>query len=483
MRRILILVAAAFALFVVVAHPASAQPTLDEVVQAVRDDGVFVERGADADEDNVVAALGDATDIGVVVLAEDDPDGAEFAAGQVRDELGTDVVILVISPGEIAVSESDFFSDAELGSALDEALDAFDDGGSTADAVGAFAASLDGDGATTGERPLPDLDGDDGAEEAATTQSAADDNAGSGGGGIGGFLVFLLVVGGLIGGFIWWAKRKANKVDTGEVERARAEIRSQLEVVAHDIVEHEHEIDLSGNEDAIAHYRDAGATYNRVSETVDATENLLELAELNDDIDHARWQLEAALAMAEGRPVPPEPEPEKPSACFFDPTHKPGTEEATLKTSAGDKEVLVCERCADQLERGERPDPRMIDVGGKRVPAAKAPRSHGGLGMGGLSIFEVILGGLGALTAARGRQSSGGRSRRATGQSVGLDWGDMLPSRRSTGSVFGPDRQPSRPRGLPRTRASRPQRSSSGGSRTRSRSRSRGGSRTRSRRR
>ncbi|MEM7288219.1 MAG: hypothetical protein AAF480_17865, partial [Actinomycetota bacterium] len=276
----------------------------------------------------------------------------------------------------------------------------------------------------------------------------------------------------LVAGLFWWSKRRANKIDTAEVDRAKAEIRAQLEQVAHDIVEHEHTIDLSGDEQAIDHYRDASATYKRIAEEVEATENLHDLAEMNDDIDVARWQLEAALAMAEGRDVPPRPEPDKPAACFFDPTHKPGTEECTIKTSAGDKEVRVCRTCADKLEKGERPEPRMIDVGGKRVPAAKAPKSHGGLGMGGLSIFEVILGGLGALAAGRSRSTDSGRSASRSG--VGLDWGDMLPKRRRSGTTFGPDRQAPRPVGLPRTTRSSPR------SRTRTRLPSRSSSRTRS---
>ncbi len=455
-------------LAVLVAFPlatAQAQPTLDEVVQEVDADGVYIETAADADEAAVLAALGGASDIGVVILAEDDPDGADVAADQVRDGLGVDIVVLVITPGEVAASDSDFFSDDELDAALDQAFLSLEGSDDIDLAVAAFAGSL---ASATGQQPA--------ATATPTPQPAS---SSSGGGGAGGFIIFLLVIVGLIGGFIWWAKRKAKKVDTGEIERARAEIKSQLASVASDIVDNEHAVDLSGNADAVAHYRHASATYNRVAEAVDATENLLELAELNDDIDHARWQLEAAEALMDGRPVPPEPEPEKPAACFFDPTHKPGTEECTITTSAGDKEVRVCRQCAGKLERGERPEPRMIDVGGKRVPAAKAPRSHGGLGMGGLSIFEVILGGLGALTAARGRRTPQGSQSSAARRGVGLDWGDRLPNRRPTGSVFGPDRQPPRPRGLPKTRASRSPRPS-GGRRVRTRSSS-GRRRTRKR--
>lgn len=447
MRRILVLFAALGLCSFALTGAADAQPTLGEVVEAVERDGYYLEPGADADVSGFRSLIADTSRFVVVVLAADDPDGADFAAGQVLDELSEPATVLVISPGEIG-AVSDEFSDDDLDRAIDEALDVLDSGADVASGARAFAQSL---GLVDGDVVAPTPD-------AGPTSTTSDENGSSGSGWVG-LLVLLAVVAAVVGGLFWFANRRAKKVDGGEVEAARAEIRSQLEAVAHDIVEHEAAVDLSGNEAAIGYFREASATYTDVSAAVDVTTNLLELAELNDEIDLARWQLEAAEALLDGRPLPPKPEPDKPVACFFDPTHRPGVEECTIKTSAGNKQVRVCERCAAKLEKGERPEPRMIEVGGKRVPAAKAPRSHGGLGMGGLSIFEVILGGLGALTAAR--QASTRRPTPSRGGSVDLDWGDMLPKRRRSGDVFGQDRQPPRPRGLPRTSASRRPRSSS----------------------
>ena len=463
MRRILLLPAsalAALALLLLTPSIATAQPTFEEIADALERDGLYVEVGADADPGELASALDGIDEVVVVVLAEDESTGADALSEALRDLTGLDASVLVITPGEVAVSsESTRYSNAELDAALDASLDAFDRGGNTTDAVVAFTDELKLTPATTV------------APTAVPGASSGSSEAGSSGGGLGGFLIFFLVIAAIIGGLFWWSKRRANKIDTAEVDRAKAEIRAQLEQVAHDIVEHEHTIDLADNEQAVDHYRDASATYKRVAEEVEQTENLHDLAEMNDDVDVARWQLEAALALVEGRDVPPRPEPDKPAACFFDPTHKPGTEECTIKTSAGDKEVRVCRSCADKLEKGERPEPRMIDVGGKRVPAAKAPKSHGGLGMGGLSIFEVILGGLGALAAGRNRRGS---STRPSSAGVGLDWGDMLPKRRKSGATFGPDRQAPRPVGLPRTSRSSPR------SRTRTRLPSRSPSRSRS---
>lgn len=415
--------------------------TLDQVVTAVEARGFYADPGADVDVDQLADLVSD--ELAVVVLAADDPDGADVAADQVLGELADETTVLVISPGEVG-AVSDTFGDADLDDALDATLDAFDTGGSTSDAVAAFGSSL---GLA---RRSPPQDG-------ATATDPATGDGNGGGSGIGGFLVFLVVIAVLIGGFIWFARRKGKRVDADEVERARSEIRAQLEVVARQIVDLEAEVDVSGNGVAIGHFRSANATYTDVSSAVHETENLFELAELNDNIDRARWELEAAHALIDGRPVPPEPEPEKPAACFFDPTHRPGTHEATIRTNAGTKDVMVCGECAEKLERGEKPDPRMIDVGGRRVPAAKAPRSHGGLGMGGLSIFEVILGGLGALAAGRGASQPSRATSSSSDGGVPLDWGDMLPKRRrSTNNPFGQDRLPPRPVGVPRTPASRP---------------------------
>ncbi|MFN3216014.1 MAG: hypothetical protein ACE367_05930 [Acidimicrobiales bacterium] len=441
---------------------------LDAIIEDVVFRGYAVEFGADADINEIEDALGPLGDeIALVVLVDDAAAGADRVADEVRSALEGDVTVLVISPAEVGAT-SDTVDDAVLDAALDGVIDDLDDGrgfGATtarfADAVGIDTAA----GAGSAAQAPPDGDG---------AGSGADD-----GGSGGGVLIFLLVIVAVGVGLFFFLRSRGRQVDARDVETARNEIRAQLAAVATEIVENEATVDLSGNDEAIELFRDANATYIRVSEEIDETNNLLDLAELSDDIDRARWQAEAAEALVEGRTPPPAPEPDAPAACFFDPTHKPGTAEATLRTPAGEKDVRVCRSCAERLERGEVPDPRMIDVGGRRVPAAKAPRSHGGLGMGGLSVFEIILGGLAAAGSMRGRDrgESGGR---------GIDWGDMMGGRssssrssrsqRSSGS-FGMDRLPSRPRSLPRSPASRPS-----GQRTRSTS-SKGAARGRARRR
>jgi len=191
---------------------------------------------------------------------------------------------------------------------------------------------------------------------------------------------------------------------------------------------------------------EASATFTEVSEQFEAALDLAALERLSDRLDEARWQLDAAEALAAGREVPAKPKPEERHACFFDPTHAGPFEDADIRTAAGDKTVKVCVKDAERLRRGKDPEPRLIEVEGRRVPAPSAPRSHGGGGIDLGGLFSILVGGA----------SGGGRS---------FDWGGGQPRtrRRTSRIVRGP--------------------SSSGSSAGRTRTRKTGGSAGRKRRR
>ncbi len=425
--RNLFAVLASLALLIASPARAGAQD-LDDIVEQVELRGYYVEPGADADVNELERIAAEAEDSGspaaIVVLALEADGGDDLLAADVFDRSGAfDTVVVVSDSGVGAFS---VFEDAQLADSLDAALAVGRGGGSNEAVVEAFVDEL---------------------PRAAEVPSGDEQGADSGGGGSGFWWVLLVLV--VVGGAVWFfVARRRRRQGVDDVEVARSEIREQLDAIANEIVENQDPVELSGNEEAIAYYRQANTTYAEAIEQLETTTELLALAELNHRVDRARWELEAAEALAEGRPVPPEPEPDKPVACFFDPTHKPGTEEAVVRTPAGDQEVAVCASCADKLRRGERPTPREITVRGRRVPAAKAPQSHGGRGMGGLGMFEVVLGGLGSILGG----ALGGGSRRSSG-GVSLDWGKALGSKRSRRSsgVFGPDRLPPGGRGLGRS--------------------------------
>jgi len=269
-------------------------------------------------------------------------------------------------------------------------------------------------------------------------------------------------------------EKKRRERDASDIDTARTEIKSQLDAVANYVIGQAEFVELSTNEHARQYYQEATATFDEVDTKLPRATTLLELATLNDDIELARWKMEAAEALIGGREPPEKPTSDAPLACFFDPTHRPGTEVVAISTAAGDKEVRVCPDDAAKLKRGEKPIPRMINVHGERVPAAKAPRSHGGLGMGGIDLFDILLGGLGS-GPGRGFPRTQPRRRRQP-QPGGFPW-DWSPkptrtarrrptSRRTRtgfpGSVFGPDSTPrggSSSRSTTSRRSSRPRRS------------------------
>ncbi len=446
-RRPLFSILAAVALMLAAistADRAGAQD-VDEVVASVAARGYYLEPGADAEINEIEAitsqSVSDRRPTAVVLLtAEPDTiieDDLAAAIVEQIDGISAAVVLWGPAPGQRGLGAAGLegvYGEAEIDAAADAAVAASVEGSSLVDLAAAFIGAL----------PRVDELTESPADAAPTTVSADSDS----GGGFPWIILLVPVIGVALWLFFRSRRRKAHggAADPGEIETARAEIREQLEVVANEILENENTVGLSDNAAAIEHYRLASETYDDVATRLDTTTSLLNLAELNDRVDHARWQMDAAEALVEGRPVPPVPEPEKPAACFFDPTHRPGSTEATVKTPAGSKQVNVCPSCARKLERGERPDPRMIDVAGRRVPAAKAPKSHGGAGMGGLDIFDIVLGGLGGvLGGAFG--GGGGRGAGPAHDPVSIDWGSALGNKRRTktsSGVFGPDRLPPR---------------------------------------
>jgi hypothetical protein len=300
-----------------------------------------------------------------------------------------------------------------------------------------------------------------------TVGQAPASSSGSSGGGGGGTLVFLAIVAGVIV-LVFFLTRRSRKQATesgaARLEEAKKEIRGQLDVIANEILDLADKVRLSERDEAEEYFRTASATYQQAMDRLEKATDLAELERLSDQLDTTRWQLEAAEAVVEGRAIPPEPE-DRPNSCFFDPTHRAGVEEAKIETAAGSKTVSVCRECAAKLRRGEQPKPRDILVGGRRVPAPMAPRSHGGGGFDWMGAVAVILSGL-----AQGASYDFGRRPRRPSRSGGLG-GLVFPSsggRRSS-------RTPSAPRSSGRSRSSsrrrsapRPRRSSSrGGGRTR----------------
>jgi hypothetical protein len=278
----------------------------------------------------------------------------------------------------------------------------------------------------------------------------------------GGFPWVAVIATGIVGliGFIFWRSGRRQKADqASRLEAARVEIRHQMDVIADQIVKLADDPRTEKSPEALGHYRAASETFSQAEGRLATATTLAELEDLSDDLDRARWDLEATTALMEGRSPPLAPVDEKPEHCFFDPTHGAGVEEAELKTSAGVRKVMVCRDDAEKLRRGEAPVPRDLPMGPQRVPAPQAPRSAGGAGLDWLDVFSVIVGGMGqGVDYNWPRQTN----RRSSG-SLGIPFPGRSSSRSSSSSSGG---SPSR-----RSSSSGSSKSSSSGSRPKGRAR------------
>ncbi|MCH7583750.1 MAG: hypothetical protein IH941_01155 [Acidobacteria bacterium] len=383
---------AMFSVMLLVSLPAMASAqTVSDVVSDL-DDGVYVADGLSVDEGAIHDAVNRARNAGIglsVVLLDENPgSGATAFADSVLRQLGTGTV-LVLSASNEGMSSSEIDQ-----SAIEAALDTgFAAGGGDVGYVDAVVDSITGSGGSFG------------------------------------FIVLLVIVGGLVL-LVWWAIRrsdKASKKRRGDlVGEARDEIKAQLDAMANTILEISDLVSASSSGEDNQYLEKAGATYSTALESYEEANDLRALEDLSDRLDEARWQLDAAAAISEGRPAPDKPEKNERPVCFFDPTHRDATEMADIETSSGKRTIRVCRADAERLRRGSQPEPRMIKVGGRRVPAPMAPRSHGGGGMDWLETFSMMAGGVGQAASydwggsrragrGTGRSSGGGASPRSKG--------------------------------------------------------------------
>jgi hypothetical protein len=350
-----------------VGGPVGAQ-TLDEIPGLAVEEGSYAQPGSGVDparlDDVVAEARNDGWRFVAVALAEEPPGGATTYADRVLDE-GRGSTVVVLTPDNLGYA-SEEVSDSTLEHASDASIDEFNR--DPVQGFADFAGALD------------------------------DSGSGSSGSGIGGtlLLVGLFVVGiPLVLTFLSRSRRPRSPTPeqvAATVAEARGELERQVAGMADAILELSDRVRVSDNSDADARFAEANSTYLAVSQELPQLDTAPELEAAADRLDRARWQIEATRAALEGRPPPPEPI-DGPSSCFFDPMHGAGVERAEVKTGGQTRSVLVCRVCADQLANGQAPAPRTIVVGGQEVPAASAPRSYGGGGMGMFDVFSVLTGG------------------------------------------------------------------------------------------
>ena len=382
------------------APPASAQDIevlLDEIVEDLENQGWFIEDGGlgtASGFDDLVADTADADDQWYFVsLAEPVDDG--FAA-DLRDLVRPTGNVLVyflddeFESVELASNESEAIEDR----ALEEFFD--DDWVDPEDFMDDVVEEFDALTVSTSS-------GDATSSIPTSTTTTANDSGG------GGLLWWILGALGLGGVALWlrnrFRKKSADEEHAETADKIRAELRTELDELANDVLVLNSPVDLSENAEAIAHYRAAAQTYTSISDEFDDLAKLdrVDLEELHDvgaRVAHARWQMDAAEALTKGEPIPEKPEIERPP--------EPAT------APAPDAPIRL-------PQQAPRP----------RVPYRTRTRSSGGL-------LDLLIAG-----AARSRRSGGfGRSSRRSNRSSGggLFGGSSRRSTRSSGSRSGGQR-------------------------------------------
>ncbi len=351
MRRLILLPVLALA-GVFAAAPALAQDA-DAIGQALLDDGFYVE--SDYSQSGLSEAMDRAgADAPFLVALNDNISDPSALADSLLARIGFGSVV-VLTPDSIGGASFDFDSSG-VDVRLDRVVDAL---GANDDLAAAVAAFADGPGGINGA-------------------------------------AVLLGVGVLgVGGIALASARSRRRMEDraiARLEEARTELARQVDLVANDIVELSSAIEISEDASAESLFRTASATYTTVEEALRDAPDLESLEKLSDQLDEARWELDAAEATLNGDEVPERPT-DRTMACFFDPTHRAGIEDVEIETAAGNQTVGVCRDCARRLRSSTPPQPASIPVDGHAVPAPQAPRHSGGGGFEWMDIFSVIVDG------------------------------------------------------------------------------------------
>jgi LPXTG-motif cell wall-anchored protein len=248
-------------------------------------------------------------------------------------------------------------------------------------------------------------------------------SSGDGGGGDSGTgsLVLLGLLG--AGGGAFYLSRRRRK--RRELEEVKHVARDDLVALGDDIRALDMDVAMpNANPEAKAHYNQAVEIYTDAELRFDAARQPQDLETVSSELEHGRYEMEAAKAILDGRPAP-----ERRPPCFFDPRHGPSTRDVDWAPPGGTpRPVPACEADALRVEEGLDPDVREIDHAGRRVPYWAAPPVYtpffggfyGGFGFGGflpgLLIGEMLGGGVGGWGDPGGWNGDGGGDFEGGGQ-------------------------------------------------------------------
>ena len=105
----------------------------------------------------------------------------------------------------------------------------------------------------------------------------------------------------------WQQKRRERQASRHLLDRARAAVRQQIDAAADDILRLEDTVRLADKPEALAHYRKATIAYSAIVAEYEIHQHAPELIDLATRLDSAIWHLDAAEAILDEYPIPPNP--------------------------------------------------------------------------------------------------------------------------------------------------------------------------------
>jgi hypothetical protein len=349
MRALLLTLAALLAL----AAPAAAQDPVDQAVEALRDDSVYVDPEAeralsDSEAEALRARIEDeGVPVKVAILPASAGD-AEQVATELRQATGATAAVVVGNSFRVDGSR-------QIENAASAAFEANS-------GEGVAAVLLDFVDRAAGGA------GDGGGED----------------GGIGAGGIVLLGALGAGGVAILASRRRRRREEAAEFAEVKENARDDLVALGEEIRALELDMELPGaSPEAKADYETAVTAYGRADQAWRLAQKPDDLEPVGAALEEGRWAMQSARARLEGRQPP-----ERRSPCFFDPRHGPSDREVEWAPDGGaPRMVPACEADAQRVERGEDPEAREVTVGGQRMPywaagPAYAPFMGGFFGAG-----------------------------------------------------------------------------------------------------
>jgi len=350
-RQVLLLVVAGAALaFVPIAQ---AGPTIDQAVEALRSDPVYVDPAAevaiDAGDETRLRRKLDRAGAGPVYIAilplaaEDEAGGAPDGVVQaIHDGLGRPGTYAVIVGRHFRAGSEGPLQPGVAGRLATEALEAHR-----------------GDGVTATLLDFVD-------RVAEARRHGAGDDEPSGGGSA---LIIVLVIGGAA--FVLFRAYRRRRRTRAELAEVKAAAHEDLIALADDVQKLEEPVE--SNHRAQDEYASALESYDKATRSFDRARQPRELEAVTRALEDGRYHMAAAQALVDGRQPP-----ERRAPCFFDPRHGPSTRDVEWAPPGGTaRRVPACEADAQAVERGAEPASREVMAGGRMVPYWSAPPYFG----------------------------------------------------------------------------------------------------------